>query len=221
VPGLDPEAAAQIERKCTPDNPDFTDELTKPLHVYNHLVSPTGTFSLLYNDEMVVLCGTDSRLPGGGGGGYGNLDGDDVDWLPGDLIVDTQFVEPGGVSAYDGKTTRPARQLLQVVAGRVSRRVAKVIFVGPGGSTTTVTPVNGTFIVLNYVEKASKQEISAADSGASVVGRVRAFDAAGRLLAEPDPNGHVGCFLLPDGTTTYGGKPHPGESCTAATRWQR
>jgi hypothetical protein len=136
-------------------------------------------------------------------------------------MVDATSINPGGVSAYDGKTIRPAQQLLQVLAGRVSSRVAKVTFVGPDGSTTTVKPINGTFIVLNYVEKASKKAISSAQSGAAVVGSVRVFDASGRLLAERDPNLPVGCFLRPDGTTTYGGKPHPGVSCSAATPWQR
>lgn len=228
VPGLSPAGAAEIERTCTNPplpqrNTRFRDDLKTPFHVYNRLLSPTGSFSVLYNDKVVALCGSDSRLPNRMQNIVGSLHGRQIDWLPGDLLVDAAIVEPGGVSAYDGKTIRPAQQLLQVLAGRVSSRVAKVTFVGPDGSTTTVTPINGTFVALNYLEKASAEAISAAQSGGAVVGTVRVFDASGHLLAEQDPNFPfpVGCFLRPDGTTTYGVEPRPGESCSPATPWQR
>jgi hypothetical protein len=128
---------------------------------------------------------------------------------------------PGGISASDGTTTRPRHQLLQIVAGRVSDRVATVTYVGPEGTNTSVRPVRGTFLASIYLGSASPQTLRATRSGAGVVGVVRAYDAAGRLLAQRDPDWPVPCHTVPGSADVGYGTPRPGSADRKpAVRWR-
>jgi hypothetical protein len=238
LPGLDPPFEARILTECArpwkgptgagpADVSKPVDKVPPAFDLYNYVKAPGGYHALLFDkgNNSALLCVYDSRLPEGGIAHRGPVRGERLDWLPGDVSSDEKMSQPGGVDWHDGKVTRPPHQLLQIVAGRVSDRVAKVVFYGADGSTVTVKPVAGTYIASIYLRTASREALRATGSGARVVGTVRAYDASGRLLAESDPNHDREpdeCYLLPDGTElARGRKPESVllPSCQPAVPW--
>jgi hypothetical protein len=186
---------------------------------------PGGYYALLLGTSGTTFCIRDPRLPTGGTTGTSSPRIGETEWLLGPLNVDYHGALKGGVEPVHGKVTRPPRQLLQVVAGRVGDQVARVTFTGADGVVVSEAPVDGAFILSVYLANASDEALKKHLNGGGVEGAVlRAYDAEGRVLAEVDPGWPPKCYLTPDGTRAhYGGKPPPEElaSCKPALRWRR
>jgi hypothetical protein len=181
-----------------------------------------GYHALLLGKQTKATCVIDSRLPDGPAGSFGTLTPGTRDWIGGDLTVEGGHTERGGVTVRDGTVIRPPKQVLQVVVGRVSDRVAKVTFTGVDGASVSVAPVRGGYVASLYTTNASAKALKGPNGTNEVIGTVSAFDAAGKRLAEVDPEAPPSCYVLPNGNQ-LGSDSSPPEGtlgCKPATRWK-
>jgi hypothetical protein len=157
LPGVSPARRTEIASQCR--------KVTglADAQVYQRISDADGDAFLLYTpDGSIAVCRERGDVyERGVAGGVGPLD-----WLPGAVSVDTEQGYLDGGHPYRG----------QVIAGRLTSKVARVTFTD-GGVTRDAAIANGTYLlrILHPIGQ----------GGGS--GVVRAYDAHGALLATVDP----------------------------------
>jgi hypothetical protein len=180
-PGVSPRQRTSIETECRGRAHD------DDLQLYRVADDSAGRFALLYGPAGVFGCHLgsdpadptqDSLLPVG-----------PLDWLPGPVSVDYAF----SIVAADWPG-QPPSDGLEMVAGRVTSDVARVVYTVDGRTGEDVV-TNGTYLVrIRYAASARDREPTS-------MGTVTAYDAAGEEIATVHLARAMSiCHKIPGGT---------------------
>lgn len=207
IPGLSDEERAVIESRCTQaanrmdidvDGLNLPPAMDGDYVAYN--VAPVGDggrYALLYDVDrhLEIGCSIGGKEPG-----LQSIGPDmsrpqrDIRWMAGALAEEHYLAtakDTGGGHAFS--------------AGRVNDQVARVTITS-GGRTVEASIANGTYIGRIDFPGEPPEPVT-----------VRAYDAAGNLLAERDAS-RDGCWITPDGEVIQGDGNKP-EECEPAQRW--
>lgn len=204
IPGLSPERVAEIERGCL-------ESTLRPGRavLYQYVTDEVGAFALLYTASEQVGCTVDGPVMP-----YNATSGTvwDTGWLPGQLAVDAFASASGGAH---GKAEHAAEAGYDLAAGRVTDRVAKVVYLH-GGRSVEARIANGTFVA--RIAHPADWEMP---DGWDRLGVVHAYDAQGALLGEWrnewDP---TKCWVRPDGVIVAGARDLDPATCAPAVAWR-
>ncbi|PSL58499.1 hypothetical protein B0I31_101718 [Saccharothrix carnea] len=202
IANLSPERVAEVERGCV-ESAGIDGKAV--LHQY--VTDTIGTFALLYTEDAMLSCTVDGPTMPYNSGFTAMLE---IEWLPGEFAAD----EIGSASGGDGgKPEYAGKPGYDMVAGRVSSKVARVTFT-QGGQTAEATIANGTFVA--RIPRPSDWEVPA-DRGA---GDVRAYDAQGGLLGTLEAFSRERCYMNPEYVIVVGNKEADPTTCLPAVSWR-
>ncbi|MFD0199905.1 MULTISPECIES: hypothetical protein [Saccharothrix] len=202
IPNLSPERIAEIEQGCV-DSTGIGGRAV--LHQY--LTDSIGTFALLYTENAMLSCTVDSPTMPYNAGFTAGLR---VEWLPGEFAADGISAASGG---NGGKPGYEGRLGYEMVAGRVSSKVARVTY-AQGGQTAEATIANGTFVA--RIPRPADWGVPEGHG----TGDVRAYDAQGRLLGTLDSMSRERCYMNPEYVIVFGNKEADPTTCLPAVSWR-
>lgn len=201
LPGVSPEQAKEIAQGCM----ESAGSVGVP-ELYNYVTTEDTKHALVMTWDSVLACTIDGPNMKYNASLASGLE---LDWLPGEWVVDTESGSGGGDAIY----TRPVnkgKRGYEIAVGRVSPKVARVTMTSRG-TTVDAVIANGTFLArILYPSTWQVPERSERPV-------VKAFDSSGALIGTNSPGK---CYRTPqDEVITHHGTPPNPATCELAQPW--